>query len=548
MNKRWIYGLIVGVAAWVSIAAADHYFDVSRNLDVFSALYKDLNNYYVDDASPSKLMRTSIDAMLKTLDPFTNYYNESQIETYRMQNSEKLVGVGLRFEIIDSMPIVIDVVKGLPADNAGIKVGDQITAIDSRSTRGRPYEEISIGLRGDVNSNVVLHITTPQGATKDFTVARKEFQETNVPFYGMLTPDIGCINLKVFNPDAGKDVREVFEKLKKENPAMKGIILDLRGNPGGLLAEAVNVVNVFVEKNKLVVTTKGRIAEWNNKFATTGDPTDTQIPIVVITDNKSASASEIVAGCIQDYDRGVIIGQRSYGKGLVQITKNLSYNTMLKVTTARYYIPSGRCIQAHLYAEHNEDGSVKRIPDSLKHSFKTTAGRPVWDGGGIDPDIVIPKPESTAVARALVEHHFIFDFATQYVFTHPAVSESSSWHLSEGEYQDFVTFTQKKGFTYKTESDKVLEKLKETATEEKYFDAVKEQYDHIAQKISDERATALQKHKQEIQSLIESEIVGRYYYIHGKIKKSYDNDPLAARAIALLMQPIEYKALLVVHK
>jgi carboxyl-terminal processing protease len=548
MYRRWIYGLMIGLVAWLSIAATSQYFDISRNLDVYAALYKDLNNYYVDDASPSKLMRTSIDAMLKTLDPFTNYYNESQIETYRMQNSEKLVGVGLRFMLVDSTPVIIDVVKDLPADKAGIKIGDKLTIIDGRATYGKLYDQISTALRGDANSNVKLTIQDPKGQTKEYTVSRKEFQETNVPYYGMLTEDIGCINLKIFNPDAGKDVRTAFDSLRTAYPAMKGLVLDLRGNPGGLLAEAVNVVNVFVDKNKLVVTTKGRVAEWNNSFKTTSEPADTRIPIVIITDNKSASASEIVAGCMQDYDRGVVLGQRSYGKGLVQITKNLSYNTMLKVTTARYFIPSGRCIQAHLYAEHNEDGSVKRIPDSLKHEFKTMGGRKVWDGGGIDPDVAMPKVEYDALATALIDQHSIFDYATQYTMAHPTLANAVGFQLTDADYQAFVAYVKHKDFKYKTETDKILERLKQVASEEKYAEALSEHYTLINKKVQAEKEQAFNKNRKQIQSLLENEIYGRYYYIKGKIKKSYENDALTSRAINLLHTPVEYNALLASHK
>ena len=361
MKKKWLYGSLVLVMALGSISAADHFFDISRNIDVFTAVYKDVNGSYVDDTDPSKLMRTCIDGMLKTLDPFTNYISESQIETYRIQNSEKLVGIGIHFQIVDSLPVVTDLIKDLPADKGGIQIGDKMTALDGQPTRGKSYDEVSQVLRGQTGSNLTISLKTISGSKKDVTIARQEFMETNVPFSGMLTPEVGCINLKIFNPDAGKDVKAAYEKLKKDNPNMKGIILDLRGNPGGLLAEAVNVVNVFIDKNKLVVTTKGRVSEWNSTFKTLNEPADTKIPIVVLTNNMSASSSEIVSGSLQDYDRAVILGQKTYGKGLVQITKNLSYNTMLKVTTAKYYIPSGRCIQAINYAERNEDGSVKHI-------------------------------------------------------------------------------------------------------------------------------------------------------------------------------------------
>jgi carboxyl-terminal processing protease len=365
----------------------------------------------------------------------------------------------------------------------------------------------------------------------------------------MLTKEIGCINLKIFNPNAGKDVKDASEKLKKEHPEMKGIILDLRGNPGGLLNEAVNVVNVFVEKNKLVVTTRGRVSEWNSTFKTLNEPTDTKVPLVVITDSHSASASEIVSGCMQDYDRGVILGQKTYGKGLVQITKNLSYNTMLKVTTAKYYIPSGRCIQAINYAERNDDGSVKRIPDSLKHPFKTADGRRVWDGGGIDPDLPIAKANPEPLIEALTNKNVIFDYATRYKLRHKTISPAADFRLTDQDYDDFVSFARTRDYSYKTESDKLLEKLKEATTEEKYYDAVKSQYEDIKRKLEADKQSALVKNKKEIATLIENEICGRYYYLNGKIEKSLQNDPLAIKAIELLNNPQgEYKDLLSAKK
>lgn len=546
MKRKVVYGLILGgLMAGGSIAAADHYFEISKNIDVLAAVYKDVNSSYVDETDPNKLMRTCIDGMLRTLDPFTNYISESQIETFRIQNSDKLVGVGIHYEMIDSLPVVTDLIKDLPADKAGIQIGDKILALDGTPTKGRSYEDVSKALRGQTGSTVNMTLKTIDGTTKDVPVTRLEFQETNVPFYGMITPEVGCINLKIFNPNAAKDVKEAFEKLKKDNPGMKGLVIDLRNNGGGLLHEAVNIVNLFVDKNKLVVTTKGRLAESNNVYRTLNEPVDTRIPIVVLTNSGSASASEIVSGSLQDYDRAIILGQKTYGKGLVQITKNLSYNTMLKVTTAKYYIPSGRCIQAMIYAEHNEDGSVKHIPDSLRKEFKTADGRKVLDGGGIDPDVQMPKPVQTPLIQALVNNHILFDYATQYREKHKTIAESAAFHLTDQDYADFVAFARTRDFSYKTESDRLLDKLKEAATDEKYFDAVKVEYDDMKKKLDADKQNALDKNRKEITALLENEICGRYYYLHGKIEKSLTNDPLAIRAIALLHDPDgEYKTIL----
>ncbi|MFN8309828.1 MAG: S41 family peptidase [Chitinophagales bacterium] len=548
-KKLKIGSLIVGAGLAVGcLSFADHYFEISRNLDIFAAAYKDVNLYYVDDAEPSKLMRTCIDGMLKTLDPFTNYISESQIETFRIQNSDKLVGIGIHFQIMDSLPVITEVLPDLPAAKMGLEPGDKITSIDGKATYNRSFDEISQGLRGQTGTNVELVLKKVSDEVKTVAVQRQEFQETNVPFFGMLTPQVGCINLKVFNQNAGKDVRDAFDSLKRSNPNMKGVILDLRGNPGGLLNEAVNVVNVFIERNKLVVTTKGRVAEWNNTFKTNGEPSDLRIPIAVLTDNKSASASEIVSGSLQDYDRAIVIGQKTYGKGLVQITKNLSYNTMLKVTTAKYYIPSGRCIQALLYAERNEDGSVKRIPDSLKHEFKTANGRKVWDGGGVDPDVPVAKAELTNLIKALQDQHLIFDYATKYRKNHNGIGEAATFKLGETDFGDFVAFVRSKNFKFKTESDDVLERLKAAATEEKYFDAVKSSFEATQKRLDAEKNAALEKSKSEILPLLEAEIAGRYYSVHGKIEKQLQNDALTVKALELLNDPAKYQEILTAKK
>jgi carboxyl-terminal processing protease len=343
-------------------------------------------------------------------------------------------------------------------------------------------------------------------------------------------------------------VKDAFLSLKKENPGMKSLIIDLRGNPGGLLNEAVNIVNLFVDKNKLVVTTKGKVAEWNSTFKTLNEPVDTKIPIVVITDNKSASASEIVSGCIQDYDRGVILGQKTYGKGLVQVTKNLSYGTMLKVTTAKYYIPSGRCIQAINYAERNADGSVKKIPDSLKHEFRTAGNRKVFDGGGIDPDMFVEKPEHSSVVDALVKQHLVFDFASLYRSKHESIDNPDKFKLSDKEFEEFAAFVQSKNFSYKSETDKLFAKLKETTSEEKYYDAIKPAYEESLANLSKAKDKEVLGNKAEIATLLENEICNRYFYIHGKIEKSLQSDPWVKKALQLLASPKEYNELLTSKK
>ncbi len=552
MKKRLVKIFAAVAIAFGLMSFADNYFEISKNIDVFSSLFKEVHTYYVDDVEPSKLMRTCIDGMLKTLDPFTNYFSESQIENARIQQGGKFGGLGIETEIIDGYPVVTEVWKDQPADKAGIKVGDIIKTIDGVSTQNRAKEEVDKFLVGQPNSKVGLDverkISDTESKTLSLSLTRAEIQETSVPFYGMLTPEVGVIKLKIFNDHAGKDVKDAFDSLKRANPSMKGIILDLRGNPGGLLLEAVNIVNIFVEKNQHVVSMKGKMEDVNRSFNTLNDPSDTKIPIVLITNSMSASASEIVSGSMQDFDRGVVIGQKTYGKGLVQETKTLSYNTMLKVTIAKYYIPSGRCIQALNYAERNPDGSVKRVPDSLKVAFKTKGGRTVWDGGGVDPDVVLPKPEHSKVAGALAGQHFVLDYASNYYRKHATIDDPAMFKLSEADFNDFMVSVKAKKFTYKTDTEENLNALKETTTDEKYFDAMKTQYETIRKKIEGDKQQDIIKHKDEIITLLENEIVGRYYYAYGKVKKSYQNDKEVTKAIELINKPEEYSALLTVKK
>ena len=549
-GRTWILLVVIATG---TMSFADYYFEISKNIDIFSSLFKEVNTFYVDDVEPSKLMRTCIDGMLKTLDPFTNYFSESQIENARIQQGGKFGGLGIDIEIMNGYPVITSVTQNQPADKGGLKVGDVIKGIDGNPTEKRTKEEINKILIGEPKTKVTLQIErkTSLFDTKQqsFLIEREEIQETNVPFYGMVSPEVGCIKLKIFNEHAGRDVKHAFDSLKRANPDMKGIILDLRGNPGGLLNEAVNIVNIFVSKDQLVVKTRGKVDEWNNTFKTVDEPSDTAIPIVIIANSGSASASEIVSGTIQDYDRGVIIGQRTYGKGLVQITRNLSYNTMLKVTMAKYYIPTGRCIQAINYAERNADGSVKHVPDSLKVAFKTlNKGRRVFDGGGIDPDLQLPLPEASKLVDKLISQNYIFEFATTYSILHASIDDPAKFRLSDKDFDDFVAYVKSKDLSYKTESEEKLDALKDASTEEKYFDALKEQYETIKKKLAHDKEQDIIKNKKEIVTLIENEIAGRYYYAYGRVKKSYQNDAEVTRAIELINTPAKYNELLTAKK
>ncbi|MFN8293626.1 MAG: S41 family peptidase [Chitinophagales bacterium] len=546
---------IVAVGATVlfaSYAFGNRYFQISKNLDILAAVYREVNVSYVDEQDPSKLMRNLIDGMLKTLDPYTNYFSQSQVETARMEQTGKFGGIGIKVEMQDGIAVITHVEKGLPAYESNLKPGDRIVEIDGTVTKGKTKEDVERFLRGQPNSTMNIKVEKVIAAekyeTQTLSLSRIETQETNVPYFGMITENTGVVRLKIFNENAARDVKNAFDSLKRSNPAMKSLILDLRGNPGGLLQEAVKIVNIFIDRNQLVVSTKGKVPEWNTSFKTLDAPTDTKIPIAVITDNMSASASEIVSGSLQDLDRGIVVGQKTYGKGLVQITKNLSYNTVLKVTTAKYYIPSGRCIQAINYAEKNTDGSVKRIPDSLKTAFKTKAGRTVYDGGGIDPDVVIPKKEISKIAQQLEAKHLLFDYATLFALQHKSIASPKDFKLSDADFSAFLQFIQNKDYSYSTESEKLLEELKNAAEEEKYFDAIKEKYETIKAKLAHDKQQDVIKARKEITALLEAEIVGRYYFDAGFEQRQMLSDDRIAKALEILNDMSKYNEILSAKK
>lgn len=542
---RYIKYILFGILVVGLLSFTTNYFLISKNLDIFSAFFKEINRSYVDETEPSKLIRTGIDGMLKNIDPYTNYISESQIESYRLQNSEKITGFGLHFEMMENTPVITDIMKDLPAQKAGLQVGDKIVAIDGKSTIGKSKDEVSLSMRGQVGTTAAVSVRTIRGELKEISIKREEFHETNVPYYGMLNEHTGYINLKIFNPDAAKDVKNAFGDLRAKNKAIKSLIIDLRDNPGGLLVDAVAIVNMFIDKNKVVVTTKGKVAEWNNTFKAEADPIDTKIALAVLTNSRSASASEIVSGALQDYDRAIIVGQKTYGKGLVQVTKNLTYNTMLKVTTAKYYIPSGRCIQAIDYAEKNADGSVYKIPDSLKRQFTTADGRKVWDGGGIDPDISFAVPTVNPLVKALIDSNVVFAFVTNYYIRHPSIDSVDKFKLTDKDFDDFVNFAQNKKVTYKTETENFLTKFKEITVEEKYAEALNPVFAKVDASLQKDKHD-YSGQKKEIIEVLENQICGRYYALPGKIKKSLYNDIYIKKALEALDNTVEYNRIL--HK
>ncbi len=536
--KRKIKILAVSVALIAgtvfTIGFTDDYFEVSRNLDIFATLFRELNIYYVDDTKPGDLMKRGIDAMLESLDPYTNYIPESEIEDYRFMTTGQYGGIGALIGQKGEFVIVTDPYEGFPAQKSDIRSGDIIIEIDGKSIKGKKYDEVSKILKGQPKTQVRLKLQRLN--EKDLlekTVMRDEIKINNVPYHGMLDNGIGYIRLTGFTDNAGQEVKDALISLKSKNQ-LTGLILDLRGNPGGLLNEAVNIVNIFVTKGLDVVSTKGKVKEWDKNYKALNSPVDTEIPLVVLVNSGSASASEIVSGSIQDLDRGLVIGQRTFGKGLVQTTRPLSYNSQLKVTTAKYYIPSGRCIQALDYTHRNEDGSVGKVPDSLVSEFKTKSGRIVYDGGGVMPDFITEQQTLSSIAQSLISKYLIFDYATLYRQKHDSIGNSRNFRFSDQEYDEFVKWLSDKEYDYTTKSEKELEDLKKSAEKEKYFSAVTTEYDALKKKMMHDKNLDLVKNKEEIKELLQDEIVSRYYFQDGRTEASFDFDPDIKKAVEAL--------------
>ena len=548
-KMRWI--LLVFLSASIGIAATSantEYFEISKNLEIFATLYKELNSYYVDDIDPNEFMQEGIDAMLKSLDPYTNYYSEAEIENYRFETTGKYGGIGSLIKKDDDFIVISEPYENYPADKAGLIAGDKIVSVDGSSVKGKTSSEVSKFLKGEPGTTISVDILRPlaDGSDQSLTleITREEVKVKNVPFYGLVQDGIGYIKLGNFTQQASKEVKDAFKALKKDNPELKGLVLDVRGNPGGLLHESVNITNIFIDKSELVVFTKGKVEEWDKEFKTINEPIDTEIPLVVLTNRSSASASEIVSGAIQDLDRGVVIGQKTFGKGLVQTTRKLTYNTQLKVTTAKYYIPSGRCIQAINYAERDQDGAVKRLPDSLKVAFQTKSGRTVYDGGGIDPDILTEVEYLSDITVSLGRKDLFFDFATLYRAKHETLHDGKDFRISATEFDEFVAWLQDKEYDYTTESESLLNEFKEVAEEEEYFEGISTEFEALQTKISHDKKNDLQKQSDEIKRLLENEIVTRYYYREGAIENGFIYDTEVARAVDILNDPNEYKKIL----
>ena len=537
--------LVLALLISAAVPSSDRYFEILKNLDIFATLFKEVNSHYVDEINPTTLMKSGIDDMLETLDPYTNYIVADDIETYRIMTTGEYSGIGAVVERMDGISTVVMPYEGFAAHEAGLRAGDEIHAINGILLEGKTQEEVRYLMKGQSNSEITLSIKR-YGLDELFEVKvkREKIAVDSVPYAGMVTEDIGYVRLTSFTQNVGRSIGiKVLELLEQ---GATGIILDLRGNPGGLLHEAVNVSNVFIDKGRKIVTQKGKVRANDWTYKTLNDPVDSELPVVVLTDNGSASASEIVSGVMQDYDRGILIGRKTFGKGLVQIERPLSYDAVVKITTAKYYTPTGRCIQAIDYSNRNADGSVGKIPDSLKNEFFTQNGRKVFDGGGIDPDIEVPSMEYAPVSRALVNNNLIFRYATEYYYSNEDKNPSSpkEVNLGEAEYQDFVSWLSDKEFNYETRLEKKTEELINVSKTEKKYQLLKEYIDELVAASRHNLDDDLETFKEEILMLLEQEIAGRYFFEKGLIESTFDKDLDVQTAIEVLNDPNRYASIL----
>ncbi|PXX97005.1 peptidase S41 [Marinifilum breve] len=531
-------------AAFFGFSRDERNFEISKNLNIYYTMFRELNLFYVDEIDPGDLVKKSMDAMLKTLDPYTTYISESEIEDFKLMTTGEYAGIGALISKHKDEVIIAEPYEGFPAYKAGLKAGDVMLEINGTSVKGKSTDDVSNLLKGQPNVPLTIKIKRPGvKKTMDKKLVREKIQLKSVPYYGMITDSIGYIHLNQFTNKSAGEVKNALKELKEQNA--KSIVLDLRGNPGGLLDQAIEITNLFVNKGEDIVSTKGKVSKWDKSYKATKSPVDSEIPIAVLVNRGSASASEIVSGAIQDLDRGVVLGNRTFGKGLVQTTRNLTYNTKLKVTTAKYYIPSGRCIQALDYSNRNEDGSVGKVADSLITEYHTKNGRKVYDGGGILPDVKIDPETYSILSINMIRDFMFFDFATLYANSNESIASAKEFEVSDELFNEFVKFVKEsKDFTYKSESTEILKALKKSAEEEKNFDISTDEFAALEAKLAPNLDRDIQRFKDELKELLAHEIVKRYHYQKGGIEFSLRDDKTLLRAIEVLESNNEYAGIL----
>lgn len=555
-TKRTLIGaLVVLMALGLSSFKQedDRNFQIAKNLDIFNAIFKELDLFYVDTLNPEKVIQNGVNGMLALTDPYTEYYPEEEVSSLKEMITGKYGGIGaaIRYYKKKDRIAVIEPIEGMPAAEAGVKAGDIILSVGGKDmVRGdlKPQEfseKVSEALRGEPGTSFILKVLRPlknDSTVMEFKITRKNIRNNPVPYYGMVHDSIGYLALSGFTDNCAKDVKKAFIELKDKGA--KALILDLRDNGGGSLQEAVDIVNFFIPKGKEIVVTKGKIRQAAGSFKTANEPIDTGMPLAVLVNGNTASASEILSGSMQDLDRAVIIGTRTYGKGLVQTTRQLPYNGTLKVTTSKYYIPSGRCIQAIDYAKKNADGSVARIPDSLTHVFYTAADREVRDGGGIRPDIEVKGDKFPNILFYLLNDDLIFDYATQYCLTHPALVSVDSLQITDEDYADFKKLVKDANFTYDRQSEQMLKTLKEVAEFEGYMEGAAEEFKALEQKLNHNLDRDLDYFSGPIKEQIAEEVATRYFFERGAAMQRLKDDADLKKAIEVLTSPAEYRKIL----
>jgi len=538
MKKTVLFLLVGSVIVTSAFVTADvgRYFEIIKNLEIFNNAFKEVNTHYVDELEPGKLMKTGLDAMLNTLDPYTNYLTEAETEGYRFLSEGHYFGVGATYKKVGDYITVTDLYENAPAQKSGVKIGDVIINVEGKSVKGKTLEDLEAIVKGSPGSVINLTILR-NGKEMPIALKRDEVEVQNVPHFDMVADGIGYVVLTTFTAAAADNIKKAIKDLRTKNPNLKGVIIDLRGNGGGLLHEAVQICNLFVPRGEVIVSTRGKIQEQDFVYKTSNEPIEVALPVAVLIDSKSASASEIVSGALQDHDRAVLIGQRSYGKGLVQNIKDIGYGARVKVTTSRYYIPSGRCIQAVQY----KDGLPVDVPESQRAVFKTKNGRKVLDGGGVKPDVVMPKPQHDALMKALEEQSMIFDFVTEWAADKATIPAVMDFHFTE--FDKFEKFLQAKKFAFTTPSETALKTLKEQLEKEK-SNTTAADIAAIEAKIKDAKRLQLSQNKDAILNAIEQDIVGRYYFHKGRIQLGLRNDAEVKEAISILNDTKRYQKLL----
>ncbi|WP_283642702.1 S41 family peptidase [Croceibacter atlanticus] len=539
MKKRIILSVVAVGIFFTTVSFKNDFFEIAKQIEIFTTLFKELNMNYVDETNPAELMDTAIKSMLTELDPYTKFYNEQDVETARIRNSGEYTGIGASVKTRDDKITIIEPHKGYPADNAGLKAGDEIIKIGDIVLSDFDSDAGEL-LKGSPGSEVQVTYLR-QGKQETTTLERGKIDVEAVPYYKLLEDNTGYIVLSKFNAKASTQVIDALKTLKADGADK--IILDLRGNPGGLLSEAINVTNIFIPKGELVTTTKSVIKKYNRTYVTKNEPVDTEIPLVVLIDGRSASASEIVSGGLQDYDRAVIVGARSFGKGLVQRPKQLTYGTQLKVTISRYYTPSGRCIQALDYWNRDEDGNAVRTKSAEYNEFKTKAGRSVFDGGGVLPDVQLETSKFSGVTSALVQDEAIFNFATNYYYTHKLESPED-FKFTSSDFSEFKEFLKTTNFKYTTQTEKELKETLEIAVKEEFDDDVQNNYNNFLASIQQAKTKAIDDKKPEIERLITDEIIKRYFYKEGLYDYYVINNPEIEEAKNILNSTNRYSKIL----